>query len=255
MMLVASLFISGSYDKIAGYAPGSQVTDHNAVDLDQAVMESHLGAGDFVKAKDVYEKGGNSKSYAGLTVPAISKNIKKGAPMTATDLSGATVSGKSYDDYAAGSTSIRFQYSTGNTQWNDDGTPGHNDCRVGGMESPAASGETCPGDECKVSKYYKDSGCVDETKAVTVTFEDGSTGAITANAIAHKNGRKIQGFSTGWYKMMKDISGEVPDCGPEPAKDKCGNGFRDYPDFMKFKNFRSTIFFDYNRFWHLLKST
>ena len=44
MMLVASLFISGSYDRIAGYAPGSQVTDHNAVDLDQAVMESHLKA-------------------------------------------------------------------------------------------------------------------------------------------------------------------------------------------------------------------
>ena len=66
MMLVASLFISGSYDKIAGYAPGSQVTDHNAVDLDQAVMESYLGAGDFVKAKDVYEKGGNS-SLRGLS--------------------------------------------------------------------------------------------------------------------------------------------------------------------------------------------
>ena len=132
MMLVASLFISGSYDKIAGYAPGSQVTDHNAVDLDQAVMESYLGAGDFVKAKDVYEKGGNSKSYALLTVPATAKNIKKGAAMTATDQSGNSVSGKSYDDYAAGSTSIRFQYSTGNTQWNADDTPGYNDCRAGG---------------------------------------------------------------------------------------------------------------------------
>ena len=169
MMLVASLFISGSYDRIAGYAPGSQVTDHNAVDLDQKVMEDHLKAGDFAKALNVYAQGGNSKSYAGLTVPAISKNIKKGAPMTATDLSGATVSGKSYDNYDAGSTSIRFQYSTGNTQWNADGTPGYNDCRVGGMEPSDA--------------YYKTSGCVDGTKAVTVTFEDGSTGAITANAI------------------------------------------------------------------------
>ena len=222
MMLVASLFISGSYDKIAGYAPGSQVTDHNAVDLDQSVMESYLSAGDFPKAKKIYEEGGNSKSYAELTVPATTKNIKKGAEMTATAKSGATITGKAYSDVSTDSTKIKFQYATSNTQWNDDGTPGYNDCRVGGMESPAASGETCPGDECKVSKYYKDSGCVDETKAVTVTYEDGSTEAITASGIAHKNGRKIQGFSTGWYKMMKDISGEVPDCGPEPAKDKCG---------------------------------
>ena len=66
MMLVASLFISGSYDRIAGYAPGSQVTDHNAVDLDQKVMEDHLSAGDFAKALNVYAQGGNSKSYAAL---------------------------------------------------------------------------------------------------------------------------------------------------------------------------------------------
>ena len=82
MMLVASLFISGSYDRIAGYAPGSQVTDHNAVDLDQAVMESHLKAATddgFAKALNVYSNGGNSKSYALLTVPALAKDIKADA--------------------------------------------------------------------------------------------------------------------------------------------------------------------------------
>ena len=83
MMLVASLFISGSYDRIAGYAPGSQVTDHNAVDLDQKVMETHLKANDFAKALDVYDKGGNSKSYAELTIaaPGTAKDITKGALM------------------------------------------------------------------------------------------------------------------------------------------------------------------------------
>ena len=73
MMLVASLFISGSYDRIAGYAPGSQVTDHNAIDLDQKVMETHLEAktaDGFAKALNVYDYGGNSKSYARLTIPA-----------------------------------------------------------------------------------------------------------------------------------------------------------------------------------------
>ena len=116
--------------------------------------------------------------------------------MTATDQSGAAVSGKAYTDYAAGSTSIRFQYSTGNTQWNDDnfsptyGTPGHNDCRVGGME---------PGDA-----YYKMTGCVDGTKPVTITYEDGSTEAITPSAIEHKNARRIQAFSLLAQRKMYD---------------------------------------------------
>ena len=118
MMLVASLFISGSYDKIAGYAPGSQVTDHNAVDLDQKVMETHLKAGDFVKALDVYEKGGNSKSYAAAHGPGDRQEHQEGRGDDRDGSEqGRPVSGKAYDDYAAGSTSIRFQYSTGNTQW------------------------------------------------------------------------------------------------------------------------------------------
>ena len=168
MMLVASLFISGSYDRIAGYAPGTQVTDHNAVDLDQKVMEDHLKAGDFAKAMDVYEQGGNSKSYAALTIPATTKNIMKGAYMEATrrvadnELGEPTKAiGKAYADYPAGSTEIRFQYKTSDTQWKTDGTtPGYNqDCRVGGMD---------PDDD-----YYSADGCVDAgdgVKTVKVTF-------------------------------------------------------------------------------------
>ena len=137
MMLVVSLFISSSYDKIAGYAPGSQVTDHNAIDLDQKVMEDYLKAGDFAKALKVYTEGGNSRSYAALTVPATAKGIRSWTAMTATDQQGATVIGRPHDNYEAGSTSIGFRYNVytqgGKSQWNADGTPGHNDCRVGGM--------------------------------------------------------------------------------------------------------------------------
>ena len=171
MMLVASLFISGSYDKIAGYAPGSQVTDHNAVDLDQSVMESYLSAGDFIKAKKIYEEGGNSKSYAELTIaaPGTAKDITKGALMEATRLVAdnelqepTKAIGKAYDNYPAGSTKIRFQYKTSDTQWKVvDGkdTPAYNqDCRVGGMD---------PDDD-----YYSTAGCVDGSKQVMVTFVD-----------------------------------------------------------------------------------
>ena len=64
----------GEYDQIAGYEPGSQVTDHAAIDQDQKAMEQYM-AGDgvtksFVTARKIYKEGGFSKSYAELTVPA-----------------------------------------------------------------------------------------------------------------------------------------------------------------------------------------
>ena len=78
----------GEYDQIAGYEPGSQVTDHAAIDQDQKAMESFIGPKtddeDFAKARKIYKKGGFSKSYAELTVPATPRAIKKGAPMYAT---------------------------------------------------------------------------------------------------------------------------------------------------------------------------
>ena len=47
-----------SYTSIAGYMPGSKVTEHNAVDMDQAAMETELkkGTPDFAAAKAIYPK-------------------------------------------------------------------------------------------------------------------------------------------------------------------------------------------------------
>jgi hypothetical protein len=74
----------GVYENIAGYAPGSLVTDHNAIDLDQAALETAMkGAGDtltssdWAAAKNIYEYGGHSKSYAEFTVNALSAAIAK----------------------------------------------------------------------------------------------------------------------------------------------------------------------------------
>jgi hypothetical protein len=51
-----------SYDRIAGYAPGSDVTEHNSIDKDQLAMENALKEYDFVTAKKWYTAGGNSVS-------------------------------------------------------------------------------------------------------------------------------------------------------------------------------------------------
>ena len=47
---------------IAGYYPGSDVVQHNAIDLDQAAMETELAAFDWAGATQVYTEGGNSAS-------------------------------------------------------------------------------------------------------------------------------------------------------------------------------------------------
>ena len=47
---------------IAGYIPGSDVFQHNNIDLDQAAMESALGSRDFSGATNWYAVGGNSLS-------------------------------------------------------------------------------------------------------------------------------------------------------------------------------------------------
>jgi hypothetical protein len=50
---------------IAGYYPGSDVFQHNAIDLDQAAMETALKAKDFSTATTHYATGGNSLSKGG----------------------------------------------------------------------------------------------------------------------------------------------------------------------------------------------
>jgi hypothetical protein len=50
------------YTPIAGYIPGSDVLQHNAVDLDQQALESALSSGNFSGATHWYAVGGNSLS-------------------------------------------------------------------------------------------------------------------------------------------------------------------------------------------------
>jgi hypothetical protein len=72
---------AGPCGKIAGYEPGSDVTQHNRLDLDQNEMEGFLGKTppDFTKAKAIYEQGAHSGAYARLTVIALPADLAKSA--------------------------------------------------------------------------------------------------------------------------------------------------------------------------------
>ena len=53
---------------IAGYAPGSDVVQHNMLDLDQADLEAYLKEApvNFAAAKKIYNEGGHSGGYFAL---------------------------------------------------------------------------------------------------------------------------------------------------------------------------------------------
>ena len=51
---------------ITGYIPNSEVTDHNAIDLNQKYLELQLVRGSFTNAQEIYEEGSDSNSYANI---------------------------------------------------------------------------------------------------------------------------------------------------------------------------------------------
>merc|ERR1719160_1888371 len=64
VLLVSAVAVQAgeTFAAIAGYAPGSDVTQHNALDGDQKNMETVLAAGDFPTATTHYATGGSSTS-------------------------------------------------------------------------------------------------------------------------------------------------------------------------------------------------
>ena len=75
---------------IAGYVPGSVVTQHNQIDLDQKALEDGLAAGNFATAKTIYEDGGVNAANGGWN------SMSKGSARTLQDFS-TSAQGKMYD--------------------------------------------------------------------------------------------------------------------------------------------------------------
>eukprot|EP00965_Chrysotila_dentata_P010309 335508-Pleurochrysis_carterae.AAC.1 len=172
------------YEPIAGYVPSSQVTDHNALDLDQEDFEHELTEDDganFIAARAIYEKGGNSKSYAEFTVDALRTSLVKGLRVTGKSSTGAEVVGYVYEDTPKDAVLLRVQYKTNDVQANYVG------CRVGGLEG-----------------YHRTTrGCYGLATSLTIATTPVKT-TIVATAVEHKNGRTLQGFSTNAQALMYD---------------------------------------------------
>ena len=62
----ASKVAACTYAPIAGYIPGSDVIEHNKIDLDQKAMETALSSADFSAAQAVYQDGQNSQKSGGF---------------------------------------------------------------------------------------------------------------------------------------------------------------------------------------------
>jgi len=175
-----------SFESIAGYAPGSQVTDHCAIDADQKAMETELSKATddaYALAKEIYSTGANSKSYAQIELTAgLTTPLNKGKEISGTDKLGRDVNGKIYAAYAAGDTSIRFQYATTDIQ------KSHVGCQVGALGTLAQNVD----------------GCLVATGSITV---DGASLAYTYDVNTdNNNGRTISGFSTKAEEKMADYT-------------------------------------------------
>jgi len=184
----ASLRRRLSFDKVAGYEPGSQVTDHCAIDLDQKAIEDQLllkTPEAFANAKKIYNNGGNSKSYAIVTVEAgLSDNVSKGDQILGKNAEGGEVSGKAYAAASAGDKTIMVQYTTSDKQ------ASYVECQVGSLMEPNMK------------------GCLAATGTITI---DGKAQTYEYDpATQNNNGRTIAKFSTGAKELMLDCAKGCP---------------------------------------------
>merc|ERR1719311_942714 len=161
-MTIFTLGVESSYELIAGYEPGSDVTQHNMLDLDQAEMETHLKLPDFAKAKAIYTLGGNSGAKAEITVSALAADAAKGAEVK----QGTVGIGKMKSAASAGATKITVSYSSV--------------CKEGGLATQDLS------------------GCF-TVAGGAITIGGADIGAPTA--VANKY-RTLAGFSTAAEKKM-----------------------------------------------------
>jgi len=203
------------YEKIAGYAPRSKVTDHNALDLDQAAMEVELAlmtSAGFTNAQAIYTGGGNSKSYASIALAgALTVALAKGETVIGTNANGVAVYGSMKSAAAVGATSISVTYDTNENQANYNGG-----CQVGSLQTTTTTGCFAVSD-------------------MTIGYVIVPTASISS--ITNLAGRTLQGFATTSTTMSKmyTTSTSCPGC--------------PYVDYVKFYEYYGD--YDYADKWAL----
>ncbi|KAG7343103.1 low iron-inducible periplasmic protein [Nitzschia inconspicua] len=176
-----------SFERIAGYEPRSQVTDHNAIDLDQQAIEIQLAMGtteSFNAASKIYTDGAFSKSVAKVQLASpLTSSVAEGDQITGLNADGAEVVGTAYASYSTGADVIEIQYRTLDLQSSYVG------CQVGANPNPNTV------------------GCFAPTGTLSINGE-GSV-SYTYNPLTDNgNKRTIQGFSTAAKEKMHDC----PNC-------------------------------------------
>lgn len=144
-------------------------------------MQVQLGlktTASFAKAKKIYQEGGNSMTFAVLTLTvALASAIPKGTAVSGENAASQTVTGTLLEDAAIGATSIKMFYDVGATQATQ------STCKVGGLVTTTTTG------------CLKTSGTVTVGSSVLAYSYDVSQD--------NKNGLTIQGFSTSANTKMR----------------------------------------------------
>lgn len=127
-----------SREFIAGYEPSSQVTDQNALDLDQQEIEKLLNLGTPVAydaAYRIYVEGAHSKSVAEVTLSEpLAASIDKGTLIMGFTENGNQVAARALEDTPSGVVQLNIQY------WTSDSQKNYVMCRVGASLSPTMIG-------------------------------------------------------------------------------------------------------------------
>lgn len=214
---------TASWSTIASYAPGSKVTDHNALDLDQKALELLLSGAtiDYAQVRDIYTQGGNSKSYASFTVPSLAAALGKGDKVVG---SSSGVEGKMYDAAGVGATEIKVAYKTSEVQQS------YVSCKGGALM-------TVPSGTPAANRPFKLlSGCF-ANEALTVTTSNGDVTVTPSGVPVNKAGRTLKGFSTGAGDRMFN---KGPNGGCKGASDRATDGCP-YADFSMYKNYYGSM--------------
>jgi hypothetical protein len=183
-----------SYTSILNYNPGSKVTDHANIDLDQAALESELGTlpQGYANAKDIYENGAHSKPTAVCTLvsPAtLGQAVAKKDTVSFTTASGDAVTGKAYSDYVTETSTVSFTYPVSSARVQ----PVDTQCYVGGLDTGDISADGCIAGSSNTSPSSGSS-------AGESTFTIAGT-TYTATCI-NKGKRTLQSFSVKAQKYM-----------------------------------------------------
>jgi len=121
-----------SFERIANYAPRSLVTDHNAIDLDQMFMNKELvketNSG-FIKAKEIYIKGGNSKTIARVSLMSpLTVSISEKSDFIGEAENNDEINLTLLKDATSGTSQLLLRYATSEIQ------EYFNQCRVGALQ-------------------------------------------------------------------------------------------------------------------------